>query len=431
MSVKRIVSLLLVICMAASAVSCIRKQEKESDFDEVTPVIDLENIRKAVIVRPDNAKDYEIDAAARLKEIVKEKYGVELAFKTDWIKKGEAEPEDFEILVGKTSRALSVRAYERFTDSFQYSLACDGKKIAIGGDNLLSLQYALEVFELNFLGENGIVMGNDTLIVNSMSNVEIDYIRKQTNAGKFYGLQDDLDDSDKNHGEYKLVFSEEFNKGKIDTSVWTHEFGYIANNELQYYNDRDKNSRIESECLVIEAHKESMNGYAYTSARLNTKGKFSFKYGYIEMRAILPEGQGIWPAFWMMGNKGSWPACGEIDIMEMIGGSNREDTVHGTVHWGTSSPYNHMSYGLSTTSKEDLSEGFHTYGVEWTESYIKWYLDGKQFCVIDITGEQFSMFKQEFYILVNLAVGGDWPGSPNSSTVFPQQYVIDYIRVYQ
>ena len=174
-----------------------------------------------------------------------------------------------------------------------------------------------------------------------------------------------------------------------------------------------------------------MNGFEYTSARLNTKGKFSFKYGYIEMRAILPEGQGIWPAFWMMGNSGSWPECGEIDIMEMIGGQNREDTVHGTVHWGSTNPYNHMSYGLSTVSEDDLSEGFHTYAVEWDESTIKWYLDGKQFCVIDISGEQFSMFRQEFYILVNLAVGGDWPGSPNASTVFPQKYVIDYIRVYQ
>ncbi len=427
---KRVVCFLLLVgTLAVLVSSCQAPSDNPKASNE--GLITKEKLKSAVIVRADNASDYEADAATALKNKIKKKYGIELALKTDWIMRGEEEPKDFEIIIGNTNRELSKKVYGDFEGEFVYGIGCDKNKIALGADNVLSLNYALAIFELNFMKEQGIEITNGTLVLNKMSDSEISYMRENLSAGKYVGLTDTLDEGDKTHGKYKLIFSEEFNAEKINKNVWTHEYGYIANNELQCYNDREKNSYMDSDCLVIEAHKEEMNGFAYTSARLNTKGKFSFKYGYVEMRAILPDGQGIWPAFWMMGESYSWPACGEIDIMEKIGGSGREDTVHGTVHWGTSNPYNHMQYGLSTVSKEDLSEGFHTYAVEWTENEIKWFLDGRQFCVIDISGDQFSMFKQEFYILINLAVGGDWPGSPNATTKFPQQYIIDYIRVYQ
>lgn len=430
MNAKKIISLLLLFALALNAfVSCSDKKEEKKENGNT---ISKDTLANAVIVRPDLASTYEKDASVKFKDIIKEKYGITLTFESDWVKPGEKIPEDhLEILIGNTNRPLSAKMYENINESFSYSLGYDGKMLAFAGDNYLSLCYAFALFEVNYMNDNEITIGKDTVISNKMTDTQIDYIRNETGAGKHVGNTDTLDEGKKTHGNYTLVWSEEFSSDKIDTSKWVYDYGYIANHELQYYNDRAENSRIDSDCLIIEARKEAMNGYAYTSARLKTQGKYSFKYGYIEMRAILPVGQGIWPAFWMMGNDGSWPACGEIDIMEKIGGTSRENTVHGTVHWGTSNPYNHMQYGLYTILNEDLSAGFHTYAVEWTENYIKWFVDDKQYCEIDIRGEQFSMFKQEFYILINLAVGGDWPGSPDADTVFPQQYIIDYIRVYQ
>ncbi len=430
MKLKSYVSfLLLLFSVLQLFASCADSNDTNGNQDGT---ITLERFSMAVIVRPDSPKTYETDAMLYFRDLVKERYGITLALSTDWVKPGEETPNDhIEILIGNTNRPLSAQMNEKIGESFTYSIGYDGSKLAFAGDNYLSLCYAFSLFELNFMTDSEISIRKDTVISNKMEEYQIDYIRDKTGAGKHIGRTDTLDESKKTHGKYNLIWSEEFDSDRIDTKTWNYEFGYIANNELQYYNDREKNSRIDSDCLIIEAYKEKMNNFAYTSARLNTKGKFSFKYGYIEMRAILPVGQGIWPAFWMMGNSNSWPACGEIDIMEKIGGVGRENTVYGTVHWGSTNPYNHMQYGLSTTLSENLYDSFHTYAVEWSESYIKWFVDDKQFCVIDISGDQFSMFKQEFYILINLAVGGDWPGSPNADTVFPQQYIIDYIRVYQ
>ena len=428
MSIKKICALLLLFSMTLGILASCRDQSKEVGEN----IISLEKLKDAVIVRPDRADKYITDSVTEFKELVKEKYDITLSLSTDWVKPGEEIPEDsFEILIGNTNRRLSEKMNENIDGDFCYSLGYDGKKLAFDGDNYLSLCYAFSLFEVNFMNDDKITIAKDTVISDKMTDKQIDYIRNKTGAGIHVGLSDTLDESKKKHGNYTLVWSEEFNSDKIDKSKWVYDYGYIANNELQYYNDREDNSRVDSDCLIIEARRESMNGYAYTSARLKTQGKFSFKYGYIEMRAILPKGQGIWPAFWMMGNSGSWPACGEIDIMEKIGGTGRENTVHGTVHWGTSNPYNHMQYGNSTVVGDDLSGGFHTYAVEWSEKYIRWFVDDKQYCEIDISQDQFQMFKQEFYILINLAVGGDWPGSPNAETIFPQRYIIDYIRVYQ
>jgi beta-glucanase (GH16 family) len=229
---------------------------------------------------------------------------------------------------------------------------------------------------------------------------------------------------------WQLVWSDEFTGPAINTTVWKYEIGSIRNNELQAYTNRSENARIENGCLVIEARKESYNGSAYTSASLNTRGTQAWQYGRIEMRAKLVKGKGMWPAFWAMGNSGSWPACGEIDLMELIGGGPGYDNrIYATIHWDSSG---HRQYGGSQTLMSGtFADSFHVIGVEWDSAAIRWQRDGVQFFSAPLTAAARSAFHQPFYLLVNLAVGGSWPGSPDTATVFPQQYQIDWIRVYQ
>jgi len=240
---------------------------------------------------------------------------------------------------------------------------------------------------------------------------------------------------------YELVWSEEFNySGLPDSTIWTQEVGASGwgNNELQYYTkNRSENARVEEGNLVIEALKENYEGASYTSARLMTYyNGHSFKYGKIEARMKLPYGQGIWPAFWMLGDgifEGTpWPASGEIDIMEMVGGgAGRDDVVHGTIHWSDASG-NHASYGGQKQLNEGiLADDFHLFSIEWNETSIKWFLDGIQYHVVDITPAHMSEFHENFFIILNLAVGGNWPGYPDATTVFPQRMSVDYVRVYQ
>jgi beta-glucanase (GH16 family) len=234
---------------------------------------------------------------------------------------------------------------------------------------------------------------------------------------------------------WQLVWSDEFDSTSINLSNWTHETGGNGwgNNELQFYTNRDVNSYIDSGKLVIKAIAENYSGRSYTSARLKTQEKRFWKYGKVESRLKLPFGQGIWPAFWMLGETISlvgWPACGEIDIVEMIGGSGRENTVYGTAHWDNSGQ--HAQYGNDyTLSAGTFSDDFHVFRIEWDQSLIKWYVDNSLYNTISITPSGLSEFHQEFFIILNLAVGGNWPGNPNSSTTFPQYLEVDYIRVYQ
>jgi len=236
---------------------------------------------------------------------------------------------------------------------------------------------------------------------------------------------------------YELVWADEFNgTGFPNSEYWTGETGGggWGNNELQYYkNDDADNLWMSDGTLKITAIKEEYNGSDYTSARIITKGKYNFNYGRIEGRLKLPYGQGIWPAFWMMGESIStvgWPACSETDIMEMIGGSDRENTVYGTGHWDNNG--SHASYGGSyKLSSGTFADDFHVFAVEWTPEYISWYVDDQKFVTLDIRPSGLSEFHGDNFILLNLAVGGNWPGYPNSSTVFPQTLEVDYIRVYQ
>lgn len=233
----------------------------------------------------------------------------------------------------------------------------------------------------------------------------------------------------------QLVWSDEFNyTGSPDPQKWSFETGAggWGNNELQYYTDRLSNAEVKNGNLVITARKESYQGSDYTSARMITYNSGNYwTYGRIEARMKLPYGQGIWPAFWMLGKSifegTSWPACGELDIMEMIGGGDNDNTVHGTAHWDNNG---HASYGLSYTNPTKLADDFHVYAIEWDSQKINWYFDNNLYCTLDITPVSLGAFHQPFFIILNIAVGGNWPGSPDATTVFPQTMEVDYVRVY-
>ncbi|SEL23487.1 Beta-glucanase, GH16 family [Roseateles sp. YR242] len=228
---------------------------------------------------------------------------------------------------------------------------------------------------------------------------------------------------------WQLVWQDEFTNGI--SAAWRFETGNGSggwgNNELQYY--RRENATVENGALVITAKREDFGGYRYTSARMTTQGLANFRYGRIEARMKLPRRTGMWPAFWMLGsNLGTvgWPASGEIDIMEQV---NTDAAVYGTVHWqGTDG--GHASYGgniaVDTTA-------WHDYAVEWDPNAIRWTVDGKQFHVIDITNGAGSTeeFQRDFFLLLNMAVGGNWPGFNIDETALPAKMYVDYVRVYK
>lgn len=231
---------------------------------------------------------------------------------------------------------------------------------------------------------------------------------------------------------YNLVWQDEFSGTGVNPDYWTFETGgEWYNNELQYY--KSENASVGDGVLTIEARKEDFGGHNYTSARMITQNKKMFKYGRVDMRALLPEGQGIWPALWTLGKDiGSvgWPKCGEIDMMEMIGGSGRENTVYSTMHWDDVG--GHAQYGLSYTSTgKNFHQKYHVFSIVWDQNQIRSFVDNQQYFVIDITPANLSEFHQEHFFIFNLAVGGIWPGNPDNSTIFPQQLKVDYIRVFQ
>ena len=238
---------------------------------------------------------------------------------------------------------------------------------------------------------------------------------------------------------YTLAWQDEFNGNSIGGS-WVFEIGDgcpnvcgWGNNELEYY--RQENAWVADSVLTIEAREESFGTRSYTSTRMKTQGNVTFQYGRVDIRALLPKGQGLWPALWTLGENITsvgWPDCGEIDIMEMIGGDGRENTVHGTAHW----EYNgeHASYGQSKTvpaGSYNFNEAYHVFTILWDENSIKWYVDDQLFNEIDITGADMTEFHQPHFLIFNVAVGGNWPGAPNQTTLFPQQMKVDYVRIFQ
>ncbi len=232
------------------------------------------------------------------------------------------------------------------------------------------------------------------------------------------------------NAQYTLVWSDEFSGNSIDTETWTHEIGGNGwgNNESQYYTSNPTNSSVANGYLTITALQETVGSNQYTSARLITKDKVYVKFGKIEARLKIPMGQGLWPAFWMLGNNiGSvgWPYCGEIDVMEHV---NSENLTHGTAHW-----YNGEHVYQGAPISNNSPDEFHTYAVVWDATKIQWLLDGNIFYGLNIANgaNGTSEFQEDFFLLLNLAVGGNWPGYPNTTTVFPAEYVIDYVRIYK
>ena len=229
------------------------------------------------------------------------------------------------------------------------------------------------------------------------------------------------------------VWADEFNGPSIDRRNWTYDLGGNGwgNNELEFYTDRPANSYIANGCLVIEARKETYGNRNFTSARLKTQGLRSWTYGRIEARINVPAGQGVWPAFWLLGTNfpsAGWPFCGEIDVMEHVApiGAN---TLRGSAHGpGYSGPQS--IHGDATAAK--LTGQFHIYAVEWEPREIRWYIDGrKYFTVTPQTVKGKWAFNQPFFIILNLAIGGAWPGPPDRTTPFPVRMLVDYVRVYQ
>lgn len=244
---------------------------------------------------------------------------------------------------------------------------------------------------------------------------------------------------------WRLVWSDEFNGptgSTVDSGKWSFDIGGggWGNNELESYTNRLDNSQLQGGALLIRALRETFTGADnitrhYTSARLLTRNKFTLTYGRVEARIKLPYGQGIWPAFWMLGNdidSAGWPNCGEIDIMENIG--KEPSIVHGTLHGPGYSGANGVTAAYRLTRSQKFSEDYHTFAVQWEPEAIRFYVDSRLYKTrtpADLPAGKPWVFNHPFFILLNIAVGGDFPGNPDATTVFPQVMKIDYVRVYQ
>ena len=243
--------------------------------------------------------------------------------------------------------------------------------------------------------------------------------------------------------ELNLVWSDEFDDAQLDPEVWFFESGDGSqygipgwgNNELQWY--LPDNAELANGLLILSARAESQSGKNFTSARISTRDRFAFRYGRIEARIRLPGGQGLWPALWMMPQDdtyGGWAASGEIDVLEAVNlGGAGGNSVHGTIQYGAEWP-NNVSSGNDHLVATDATAEFHDYALEWDETEIRWYADDVLFGMQNgwsTTAANFpAPFDQPFHILLNVAVGGDWPGPPDSNTVFPVAMEVDYVRVY-
>ena|ERR1022692_642527 len=242
--------------------------------------------------------------------------------------------------------------------------------------------------------------------------------------------------SPRSYAGYTLVWSDEFDSNQINQNNWSFETGNNngwGNSELEYYTNSTNNAFVSQGNLIIEARQESNGGFAYTSARMKTENNQSFAYGRMDIRAMLPKGQGIWPALWMLGNNintVNWPTCGEIDMMELLG--QQPNKVYGTIHWGVNAS-SQQSIGTSyVLNSGSFDQQFHVYSLIWRQDSLNMYIDDQQF--LGVPRNQVTSpypFDKAFFFIFNIAVGGNWPGSPDGTTVFPQRMIVDYIRVFQ
>jgi beta-glucanase (GH16 family) len=234
---------------------------------------------------------------------------------------------------------------------------------------------------------------------------------------------------------WELLWQDEFDGNTFDTSNWTYDLGGggWGNGEMQVYTDKPENARVENGLLVIEARKETLEngGLQFTSARLKTQGLQTFQYGRIEARIKVPEGKGLWPAFWMLGENfpvAGWPDCGEIDIMEYVG--REPDLIIGTMH----GPGYSGALGLSKWNRQsyNIADDFHIYAIEWDANQISWFFDGEKYSTFtrEVVSNRPWVFDQPFFIILNMAIGGTLGGLVTPDTEFPAHYLVDYVRVY-
>lgn len=235
---------------------------------------------------------------------------------------------------------------------------------------------------------------------------------------------------------YTLAWSDEFSSSTINTDNWNFEAGNsgFGNHELENYTARTQNAFQSNGKLIIEARSELSNGSNYTSARMNTAGKKTFKFGRIDIRAKLPVTKGMWPALWMLGSNIStvpWPACGETDIMELVGLDPKK--VQGTCHFANSAGVHDSRGGSYSLSNEDFSQKFHVFSIKWVQDSITFLVDDQSYFTVTnaSTGTTNYPFNNPSFFIFNVAVGGDWPGSPDATTGFPQRMFVDYVRVFQ
>lgn len=270
-------------------------------------------------------------------------------------------------------------------------------------------------------------------------------------ASVLLGVGPAVDASAEAPAGWRLVWADEFDEpGRPDPDVWVPEIGFVRNEELQYFTAEPKNARVEDGLLVIEAHREAVPNAKhdpgsdywafrrarseYTSAGLTTRGTRSIRYGRVEVRARLPEGRGVWPAIWLLGERNKeigWPLCGEIDIFEYVGFDPSQ--IHGTFH---TEAYNHMKENQKSAQLpvDDVTEAFHVYAVDWDAQRIEISFDGRVYSTYErpaaATQEDWP-FDDAHYLLLNFSVGGAWGGMQGvDESVFPQRLEIDYVRVY-
>ena len=235
-----------------------------------------------------------------------------------------------------------------------------------------------------------------------------------------------------------LIWNDEFSGTSLNLDNWTYINGDgcpdlcgWGNNELEFY--RPENSNVSNGVYTITAKEEFHQNRQYTSGKIDTKDKQAFIYGRFDIRARLPRGQGMWPAIWLLGQNISsvgWPESGEIDVMEVVGGGDKDKRTHGTAHWNQNGQ--HASSGDSRDSPTgEFHEEFHVFSILWNEDIITWYVDDIPYYTLSISADNFAAFHKPFYFILNLAIGGNWPGSPNDLTEFPATMEVDYIRVFQ
>ena len=400
-SIKNISILIAAFCGCIFFFSC------EDDNDGSPAPLDLPVMHVSDVTVSEEDQDKVIETAVTLTG-----ENTTNAIVTFTVISGTAEtPDDYTMLTtgkltfakGETSKKISIRIK-----------ADEGKETQ-------------ESFEIRFYNPQNTTLDKDVIVVTI--NDDDDNVSGLTiPSGGFV--------SPETYAGYNLVWRDEFSGDVLNTADWTYEIGNNngwGNNELEYY--REDNTSIVNGHLVITAKKQSFGGFEYTSSRLVTKGKQQFKFGRIDIRAALPEGQGIWPALWMLGSNietVGWPACGEIDIMELTG--DVPNRVVGTVHYGA----NVAQHGFKSTSKfaasgDSYQEKFHVYSINWENNLIEILVDDEVYATYtpaDLGGQPWP-FNKFFFFIFNVAVGGNWPGAPDSSTKFPQYMIVDYIRVFQ